>query len=235
MSVKHRRSHTDYELLPRESLDDDDAFKLYPEPPQHSTTWSWPARLAAKLRIIRLPDRAAYAHYVTPRRRRRSILRLIYWSFFSVPYILILLVLVASIFFPSYTVRPAHYAELHQRALSSDVPGRANPYSEKVFIAAALYEEKGHLTSGAWGRAVLQLIDLLGPDNVYLSVYEDNPDLKTKQSMKQFREKVNCNSTIIYEDLDLSTLPHTTLPTGEERLKRIAFLADVRNRAPPDR
>lgn len=231
MSVKHRRSHTDYELLPRESLDDDDAFKLYPEPPQHSTTWSWPARLAAKLRIIRLPDRAAYAHYVTPRRRRRSILRLIYWSFFSVPYILILLVLVASIFFPSYTVRPAHYAELHQRALSSDVPGRANPYSEKVFIAAALYEEKGHLTSGAWGRAVLQLIDLLGPDNVYLSVYEDNPDLKTKQSMKQFREKVNCNSTIIYEDLDLSTLPHTTLPTGEERLKRIAFLADVRNRA----
>jgi hypothetical protein len=39
------------------------------------------------------------------------------------------------------------------------------------------------------------------------------------------------NSTIIYEDLDLSTLPHITLPSGEQRLKRIAFLADVRNRA----
>ena len=39
------------------------------------------------------------------------------------------------------------------------------------------------------------------------------------------------NSTIVYEDLDLSTIPHTTLPNGEERLKRIAFLAEVRNRA----
>jgi hypothetical protein len=39
------------------------------------------------------------------------------------------------------------------------------------------------------------------------------------------------NSTIIFEDLDLNTLPHVTLPTGEERLKRIAFLAEVRNRA----
>jgi hypothetical protein len=39
------------------------------------------------------------------------------------------------------------------------------------------------------------------------------------------------NSTIVAENLDLSTLPHITLPNGEERLKRIAFLANVRNRA----
>jgi hypothetical protein len=39
------------------------------------------------------------------------------------------------------------------------------------------------------------------------------------------------NSTILAEDLDLSTLPRVTLPTGETRLKRIAFLAEVRNRA----
>jgi hypothetical protein len=39
------------------------------------------------------------------------------------------------------------------------------------------------------------------------------------------------NSTIVFEDLDLSTLPRVTLPSGETRLKRIAFLAEVRNRA----
>lgn len=39
------------------------------------------------------------------------------------------------------------------------------------------------------------------------------------------------NSTIVAEDLDLASLPHVTLPNGEERLKRIAFLAEVRNRA----
>lgn len=38
-------------------------------------------------------------------------------------------------------------------------------------------------------------------------------------------------STIIAEEFDSSTLPRITLPTGETRLKRIAFLAEVRNRA----
>jgi ZIP family zinc transporter len=103
--------------------------------------------------------------------------------------------------------------------------------------------------SGAWGKAVLKLIDLLGPEHVHLSIYEDNPDLKTKQALVEFRKQVPCklytslmcdyntnilakaNSTIVFEDLDLSTLPHITLPNGEERLKRIAFLAEVRNRA----
>lgn len=35
----------------------------------------------------------------------------------------------------------------------------------------------------------------------------------------------------MYDDLDLKTLPRITLPTGETRLKRITFLAEVRNRA----
>lgn len=38
-------------------------------------------------------------------------------------------------------------------------------------------------------------------------------------------------STIVAQDFDFSTLPRITLPTGETRLKRIAFLAEVRNRA----
>jgi hypothetical protein len=186
MSVKFRRSTNDYELLPRDSLDEE--AKEYSGLQAPSSSW-W-SRVAASLRITDFSNRAVYAHYVTPRRRKRSVLRLIYWIVFSIPYFLILLVLIAGIFFPSYTVRPAHYNELRQRALDSTEPGRANPYGEKVFIAASLYEEKGNLASGAWGKAVLQLIDLLGPENVHLSIYEDNPDLKTKQALAEFREKV---------------------------------------------
>jgi hypothetical protein len=189
MSAKYRRSTNDYELLPRDSLDE--VAKHYPE--LHSQARpGWLSRAASTLRITHFSNRAIYAHYVTPRRRKRSVLRLVYWTVFSIPYFLILLVLVAGIFFPSYTVRPAHYNELRQRALSTNEPGRANPYSEKVFIAAALYEEKGNLASGAWGKAVLQLIDLLGPEHVHLSIYEDNPDLKTKQALVDFRNKVPC-------------------------------------------
>jgi ZIP family zinc transporter len=186
MSVKHRRPTNDYELLPRDSFDEE--AKEYAE--THVSSTSWLSRLGAKLRITKFPARADYAHYVTPRRRKRSILRLIYWTIFSFPYICAFLVLFASIFIPSYTVRPEHYNELRKRASQQTEPGRANPYGEKVFIAASLYEEKGSLTTGAWGKAVLQLIDLLGPENVHLSLYEDNPDLKTKQALAEFRQKV---------------------------------------------
>jgi hypothetical protein len=186
MSAKLRRSGNDYELLPRDSLEEEakDYSDIHTPPP------SWLSRLGSRLRLTKFPDRAAYAHYVTPRRRKRSVLRLVYWTVFSVPYFLILLVLVVGIFFPSYTVRPAHYNELRKLATETSEPGRGNPYKEKVFITAALYEEKGNLVSGAWGKAVLKLIDLLGPENVHLSVYEDNPDLKTKQALAVFRQKV---------------------------------------------
>ncbi|KAI2488216.1 CAP59-mtransfer domain containing protein [Pyrenophora tritici-repentis] len=228
MLKSNRRPIHEYELVPRESLDDQQPFALDP-PTSRSSKPSWLARLKSHLSgVNKLSERAVYTHYVTPRRRKRSILRLIYWTFFSVPYILILLVLITGIFFPSYTVRPAHYEELRKRAADT---GRANPYNEKVFITASLAENKGDLTSGAWGKEVLQLVDLLGPENVHLSLYEDNPDPLTKQSLADFRYKVKCNSTIVAEDLDIAALPHITLPNGEKRLKRIAFLAEVRNRA----
>jgi len=39
------------------------------------------------------------------------------------------------------------------------------------------------------------------------------------------------NSSIVSEHLRTDGLPHVTLPTGEQYLKRIAYLAEVRNRA----
>ena len=56
----------------------------------------------------------------------------------------------------------------------STAPGRGNPRHEKVFIAASLYDPDGELALGQWGSRVLELIDLLGPDNVFLSIYEND-------------------------------------------------------------
>ena len=39
------------------------------------------------------------------------------------------------------------------------------------------------------------------------------------------------NSSIVNEQFDFGTLPSVSLPNGERRVKRIAYLADVRNRA----
>lgn len=45
--------------------------------------------------------------------------------------------------------------------------GRGNPLGEKVYIAANIVDAE--LVRGVWGDAVLELMDLLGEENVFLS------------------------------------------------------------------
>lgn len=47
--------------------------------------------------------------------------------------------------------------------------GRGNPLGEKVYIAANIVDAE--LVRGAWGDAVLELMDLLGEQNVFLSEF----------------------------------------------------------------
>lgn len=192
----------DYELLPRVDLHLDD---LPPRDRRDSnssdaSSKSWYDRLRLP-GVNKLADPAVCARYITPRRRKRSVLRLIYCTAFSIPYVLLLLVLVAAIAFPSYTHQPQHYKELRERALASYSPGRANIHEQKVFIAAAIFEEEGVLTSGAWGKSVLELVDLLGPQNVHLSIFENDADEVTKQSLRKLEEEVSCKMMCLLQHL----------------------------------
>lgn len=190
MPPRRRRSTAhDYQPLPRASFEVDDFSQLE----RFEFQPSWFRRLSSRIPgVDKLIKPSVYAHYVTPRRKKRSILRLLYWSIFSTPYLILLLVLIAGTFFPSYTHRPAHYEELRQRALQSDRPGRANINNEKIFIASSIYEEAGELTSGPWGKAMLDLVDLLGPKNVYLSIYENDADAVSRQSLAKLKRNAPC-------------------------------------------
>lgn len=199
MSPRLRPSAHEYELLPRASTDLEDLSTIYRRESNKSnaSNKSWLGRLGSSIPgVNKLADPSVCAHYITPRRRKRSVLRLIYYTLFSVPYVCLFLVLFVGTFFPSYTHRPAHYDELRKRALADDTPGRANVHNQKIFIAAAIYEQEGALTSGAWGEEVLQLVDLLGPQNVHLSIYENDADERTKQSLRAMKEKAKCMSSL---------------------------------------
>ena len=195
MSPPARPAARDYVLLPRTSSD-------LEEPAQrdrrnsdssNASTKSWLGRLGNGIPVVnKFTNPFACAHYIAPRRRKRSVLRLIYYTLFSVPYVCLFLVLVAAVVFPSYTHRPAHYNQLRNRALATNAPGRANVHNQKVFIAAAIYEQEGALTAGAWGESVLQLVDLIGPQNVHLSIYENDADEVTKQSLRDLEKKATC-------------------------------------------
>ncbi|KAL1965003.1 hypothetical protein VTN77DRAFT_6203 [Rasamsonia byssochlamydoides] len=146
--------------------------------------------------------------------------------------VLVVVVILTFIFRPSYTHLPSHYKSLQQSVRQSNAPGRGNPRNEKVFIAASLYDEGGELARGQWGQAVLDLIDLLGEENVYLSIYENDSGEEGGRALHEFSERVPCNKSIVFEEhLNPAGLPTVTLPDGSVRTKRIAYLAEVRNRA----
>ncbi|EAS27831.3 uncharacterized protein CIMG_09035 [Coccidioides immitis RS] len=144
----------------------------------------------------------------------------------------ILFVLVSAIeaiLYPSYQNPPKHYTELHQRIFKASWSGRGNVNHEKVFIAANIINEK--LIRGPWGQALMELVEILGEENVFISIYENDSGEGTSAALNGLRDALLCNSSIVTGDhIPLSQFPTVTLPNGEERTKRIAYLAEVRNR-----
>jgi hypothetical protein len=187
-----------------------------------------------------------------PSRKRQACYRILCYVLAAVVCFTIILIFLTALFQPSYTYLPAHYKALQKICSASPESGRGNINNEKVFIAAALYDPGGSLLDGAWASSVLSLVDLLGPDNVHLSIYENDADEAAKAALHRFKSKVSCeclpqlfrsieiargtdffkgNNTIVSEHLTLKDIHSVTVPSGQRRMKRIAFLAEVRNRA----
>lgn len=162
----------------------------------------------------------------------RSFLRmfaLFAYVFFTT---ILVIVIVGGVFFPGYTHLPPHYKDLRQRILASTGAGRANLHNQKVFIAASIYDRGGRLCGGEWAENVLELIQLLGPENAFLSIYVNDSGPEAKKALQELGERVPCDHDLVFEDhIDFAELPHITTPNGSERVKRIEYLAEVRNRA----
>lgn len=168
--------------------------------------------------------------------RRTSFLRLsarrIHFICNVVLSIICILVILTAIFRPSYTRLPTHYKLLKNRILSSSDSGRGNPDNQKIFIATSIYDKHGHLASGAWGEAVLSLVHILGNKNVFLSIYENDGGIEAQNALDGLESRVHCSHRLLYEEhLALDNISHIVLPDGTERVKRISYLAAVRNKA----
>ena len=245
-----RLLHPDeYELVARDPSESREAFDL-DDTDFESQSLIKPSYLHHRPRVLhwliaRLPARVRYLLYngafrrtnsraAKPRRQclRRLSIRRIGFLFYGFLSIILALVIFTGLFRPSYTRPPAHYQVLRRKALATQEQGRANPNNEKVFIAASIYDKGGRLVNGDWGFAVLNLIELLGYENVLLSIYENDSGSDAKAALQEFENKVKCNSKLIFEEhLSLEGITPVTLPDGTKRIKRIEYLAKVRNRA----
>ncbi|KIW36306.1 uncharacterized protein PV06_11408 [Exophiala oligosperma] len=148
---------------------------------------------------------------------------------------IVIVVIITAIFFPHYTRLPPHYEMLRERALVSEYPGRGNLQSQRVFIAASIYDKDGtdgSLAGGPWAQNVLDLIQLLGPKNCFLSIYMNDSGPAAKKALEGLEKRISCDHELVFEEhMETNNLPHVKAPDGSERLKRIAYLAEVRNRA----
>ncbi|MCJ1453028.1 hypothetical protein MMC28_003373 [Mycoblastus sanguinarius] len=248
-----RLLHPDeYELVGRDSNESNETFDLdeadfqsqgITSPSYLHQQRTFIPRLASIFNPLRL--RAIFSRGRGRRRRRRPLkaprrprlsfrkaIRRVLFIFYVCLCIVGALVLLTAIFRPSYARPPAHYQTLRRRVKSSEDYGRANPENQKIFIAASIYDAEGHLLGGHWGEALLKLIDILGNRNVFLSIYENNSGENGQTAQIKFERRVQCPHSMVLEDeIPLEDLPHVTLPDGSERTKRIAFLAEARNRA----
>lgn len=239
-----RLLHPDeYELGTRSSLDSQGTFNL-DDADFESQTLPQASSLSRALPVLRRLFSSTYSGYrplepprsllFTPRRAcsRRFPLRRLFFCLRILGGVIIALVILASIFSPSYTRLPSHYLSLKASALQSTAPGRGNPRNEQVYIAAGLFDPEGDLARGPWGESVLQLVELLGHKNVFLSIYENDSGSQGKAALGDFEKRVTCNRSIAFEEhLDLGSLNPVTIPGGSKRIKRMEYLAEVRNRA----
>ncbi|KAK3945507.1 glycosyltransferase family 69 protein, partial [Diplogelasinospora grovesii] len=159
-----------------------------------------------------------------------------YWIFHAVKYLAVawgLIAVITPLFMPSYANPPSHYGQLSQGCYGPPfLAGCANPNNETVFIAAILHDKDGKLARGKWGQRVTDLIYMLGPKNVFLSIYENDSGDEGRKALEDFKEQVPCRNHIVIDDhVSLAEFPNVTMPDGSQRVKRVAYLSELRNRA----
>ncbi|KAE8376090.1 cryptococcal mannosyltransferase 1-domain-containing protein [Aspergillus bertholletiae] len=240
-----RLLHPDeYELETRSSVDSEESFNL-DEADFESQIPPRPRRLLRRVPFLSRIFASTYSGYrrlktsrplisasARPSCFRRFLFRRVCFYLHAVIGIVLALVILTAILRPSYTRLPPHYTSLRSAVSHSSASGRGNPGNEKVFIAVSLYDRGGKLAQGQWGTTILQLIDLIGEDNAFLSIYENDSGPEGESALQILGEQVPSNKSIIIEEhIDLSSLPRVTIPGGSKRTKRIDYLAEVRNRA----
>ncbi|KAJ7227009.1 capsular associated protein [Mycena pura] len=106
------------------------------------------------------------------------------------------------------------------------LPGPGNG-TVTYFIAANLYDYAAHLP--AWTRQMRMLIRHLGPENVFVSIYESNSHDRTKALLLEFQGQLSLGG--VRNRVLLDTDGRRREGWQSNGHERVQYMADMRNRA----
>ncbi|KAK9786404.1 putative Cryptococcal mannosyltransferase 1-domain-containing protein [Seiridium cardinale] len=102
-----------------------------------------------------------------------------------------------------------------------------NTRNVRVFIAIALRNAEHLIRGGVWNEALLTLIDILGPENTFVSIYESDSTDGTAKALQELKDRIKSPSSIVSKSL----LKPAARREIETPLRRIQHMANVRNHA----
>lgn len=127
---------------------------------------------------------------------------------------------------------------LHQNAALQTSPRLHN--DKRIYIAAQHYNS-ARLLREHWNEALYKLVQELGTENVFVSIYESGSYDETQQALREL--EANLELLEVRKEVVLSELTHKEeiaaqstehgwidTPAGEHALRRIPFLASIRNK-----
>lgn len=141
-----------------------------------------------------------------------------------------------------YTRAPAHYLEFESQLERQwrlwNGPNnfqasihQGNPQGQKIFIASNIIQHD--LIRGQWGQNLRMLLDYLGPENVFVSIYENDSGPGAGKALASLRDQLSCNYSITFGDhisVNAMDFPTVVTPDGDMHVKRMTYLAEIRNR-----
>lgn len=128
---------------------------------------------------------------------------------------------------------------------AADVAAKASaivtPKGDKIFISSIhLHDEQ--LLRWHWNKALLALVESLGPENVHVSIYESHSLDNTKGALRELGDDLDKIGARRSFELDETTRAQTVMQgnseepgwimtsRGEKELRRIPYLAKLRNK-----
>lgn len=126
---------------------------------------------------------------------------------------------------------------LHQSAALNAPP--PPPNSKRIYIAAQHYNSAPLLRS-RWNAALCELVQVLGVENVFVSIYESGSYDETQDALRELdvtlealkiRRQINFSDISHADEIARHPTDHGWIktPDGQKRLRRITFLSSVRN------